>query len=188
MSIATIPLISFYNYDNSIFDYLNLPEGLDKDSFIYLLLQRYGEFEIMYTDFDFVKESIKYWSIANQSNFKRLYDTISAEYNPIENYDRYEDILDTSKSSGNIGSNSTNNEKVSGYDSNELVDNSENKTNSATNSSSNAENKHTAHIHGNIGVTTSSAMQKEVLALYKANNIYSIIAEMFAEEYLILVY
>lgn len=188
MSISMITLISFYNYDDTLFDNLVLPSEMDREAFIFLLLQRFGEFEVTYTDFDFLKNSIGYWSRSNQETFKRLYETISAQYNPIENYDRYEEIEDINVSNSKINSIGNSLDKVSGYDSEQMENASSNKNDSLTDSNSNGTNTHNAHIHGNIGITTSSQMQSEVLSLYKKENIYMMICELFASEYLILVY
>lgn len=55
----------------------------------------------------------------------------------------------------------------------------------ATNNESN--DSHSGHMYGNIGVTTSTAMIKEVLELYDFD-LYKFIADKFAHELLIMVY
>ena len=47
--------------------------------------------------------------------------------------------------------------------------------------------EHSAHMYGNIGVTTSTAMIKEVLEVYDFD-LYKFIADKFANELLILIY
>lgn len=93
MSLLTVERL--YNYDNTLFDGFNVPEGLVKQIAIDAILMRTRELEILYPDFTYMKNRITIWSNKYQINWKKLYDTTVLEYNPIENYDRMEDWTDT---------------------------------------------------------------------------------------------
>lgn len=93
MSLLTVE--GLYNYDNTLFDGFNVPEGLVKQIAIDAILMRTRELEILYPDFTYMKNRITIWSNKYQINWKKLYDTTVLEYNPIENYDRVEDWTDT---------------------------------------------------------------------------------------------
>lgn len=93
MSLLTVE--GLYNYDNTLFDGFNVPEGLVKEIAINAILMRTRELEILYPDFSYMKNRITIWSNKYQINWKKLYDTTVLEYNPIENYDRMEDWTDT---------------------------------------------------------------------------------------------
>lgn len=93
MSLLTVE--GLYNYDNTLFDGFNVPEGLVKQIAIDAILMRTRELEILYPDFSYMKNRITIWSNKYQINWKKLYDTTVLEYNPIENYDRIEDWTDT---------------------------------------------------------------------------------------------
>lgn len=93
MSLLTVE--GLYNYDNTLFDGFNVPEGLVKQIAIDAILMRTRELEILYPDFNYMKNRITIWSNKYQINWKKLYDTTVLEYNPIENYDRVEDWTDT---------------------------------------------------------------------------------------------
>ena len=93
MSLLTVE--GLYNYDNTLFDGFNVPEGLVKQIAIDAILMRTRELEILYPDFNYMKNRITIWSNKYQINWKKLYDTTVLEYNPIENYDRMEDWTDT---------------------------------------------------------------------------------------------
>lgn len=93
MSLLTVE--GLYNYDNTLFDGFNVPEGLVKQIAIDVILMRTRELEILYPDFTYMKNRITIWSNKYQINWKKLYDTTVLEYNPIENYDRMEDWTDT---------------------------------------------------------------------------------------------
>ena len=93
MSLLTVE--GLYNYDNTLFDGFNVPEGLIKQIAIDAILMMTRELEILYPDFNYMKNRITIWSNKYQINWKKLYDTTVLEYNPIENYDRVEDWTDT---------------------------------------------------------------------------------------------
>lgn len=93
MSLLTVE--GLYNYDDTLFNGFNVPEGLVKQIAIDTILMRTRELEILYPDFTYMKNRITIWSNKYQINWKKLYDTTVLEYNPIENYDRMEDWTDT---------------------------------------------------------------------------------------------
>lgn len=93
MSLLTVE--GLYNYDDTLFDGFNVPEGLVKQIAIDAILMRTRELEILYPDLNYMKTRIAIWSNKYQINWKKLYDTTVLKYNPIENYDRMEDWTDT---------------------------------------------------------------------------------------------
>lgn len=188
VSLLSLTLISFYNYDNTLFDNLVLPDEIDRDALIYLLLQRYGEFDLIYTDLDFLKVSFGYWSKSHQVTFEKWLDGFKAEYNPIENYDRIEEITDYGHNSNSNHSNASNLNRRSGYNNNNMVDDSGNSSDSSFNGEGDYTNTHNARIHGNIGVTTAPKMLEEMFKLYGQHNIYTMICDLFADEYMIRLY
>lgn len=95
MSTATRwTLIGMQEYETTLFDTLELPEGYDKQTFIDSLLLEHGEKCVLYTDPDFMKYSIGIWSRKWRLELTRIYEALTAEYNPLYNYDRFEEISD----------------------------------------------------------------------------------------------
>lgn len=107
MSSATMTLIGMYNWDNTLFDNLQVPDGIDKATLIDSILIRSGEFEVLYSDFDFMKFSIGAWSRKWYPTLERWIDALSITYNPLENYDRQEEWTDKRDISGNESGNSS---------------------------------------------------------------------------------
>ena len=91
MSSAKMTLIGMYNYDQTIFNELVMPDGIDKDLFINSLLMQGGEFEVLYPDPDFMKTSIKIWSTKWYRTFAEWLRGTQQRWNPIYNYDRFEE-------------------------------------------------------------------------------------------------
>jgi len=94
MASSKMTLIGMYNWDDTIFSELLLPTGIDKDLFINSLLLQGGEFEVLYPDPNFMKNAIKIWGMKWFRTFAEWLKGTQAEWNPIYNYDRYEDARD----------------------------------------------------------------------------------------------
>lgn len=97
-TMQRMTLIGLYNYeqtfDRDLFANLSLPEGYDKPTFINSLLLEHGEKCVLYTDPDFFMQAIGMWSSKYSLELSRIHEALTAEYNPIWNYDRYEDWSD----------------------------------------------------------------------------------------------
>lgn len=89
---ATISLLGLYNYDNSILDGLTLPSNFTADELTALktnLLMETAEFELLYSDFDFLKYAITQWCEKRKSTWEWLKNTQDYTYNPLENVDMH---------------------------------------------------------------------------------------------------
>lgn len=102
-----LTLIGFYNYDATLFDGLVLPEGYDKELFINSLLLEHGEKLVLYSDPNFMKNAIEMWGRKWSLELGRIYEALTAEYNPLHNYDRYEEYKDTIKGEAHSGRKTT---------------------------------------------------------------------------------
>lgn len=101
---ASLSIYGLYEYNTQIFDNLTLPEGMEKDDLIPLILSECSDFALIYPNYDFMKMLIGIWSNNEQQIWKRLYESELIEFNPIENYDRYESLTRaiTSNSKGSL--------------------------------------------------------------------------------------
>lgn len=108
MSLAKITINAFNSYTNgSIFDTLTLPDGIDRDLVIDNIILEAGEFELVYSNPDFMKSAIGVWSDKYYRTFQKWIDALNIEYAPLENYDRKEEWEDNNTSSNN-GNSATN--------------------------------------------------------------------------------
>lgn len=94
MASAKWTLMGMYDYDNTIFNDMILPTGIDADLFKSSLLIEKGEFEVLYPNPVFMKQAVKVWSSKWYRTFKEWLKGTEAEWNPIYNYDRYEEGWD----------------------------------------------------------------------------------------------
>ena len=104
MSQAKITLIGIENYlnpDHSVFEKIQLPEGIDKDTMIGAILMRCQEFELLYSDPYFLQDAVSIWSRKNYRTFDKWVKALDIEYDPLFNYDRTEEYTDTHSGSFN---------------------------------------------------------------------------------------
>ena len=129
---SKITLIGMYNFDNTLFDKLVFPAGIDRDLAINRILNKSEEFEVLYSDFEYLKDRIGIWGEIWERTFDKWIKALSIDYEPLNNYDRTEIFTDThareyadgqsekSKSSSNTAtgsqSSSTTEQDVSAYD------------------------------------------------------------------------
>ena len=85
-----INTLAFYHWDESLFQYLQVPEGVSKDDTVASILLESSEFPCVIANFDTLKYSIGLWSRHRLPIWQHLQDTTQYDYNPIENYDRHE--------------------------------------------------------------------------------------------------
>lgn len=95
MASAKMTLIGMNDYDNDLFHNLIFPDGIDKDLFIDTLILKAGEFEVLYPSPDFMKRAIGVWSNKWYRTFAEWLRGTQATWNPIHNYDRFEQIEDS---------------------------------------------------------------------------------------------
>ena len=95
MTTPLMSIIALYNWDNTIFDFFNVPEPLDKEELENNLMIELGELSVIYSEPTFLKWAIGQWSNKQSPIWKKLYDTTLYEYNPIHNKDYTEYYDDT---------------------------------------------------------------------------------------------
>lgn len=189
-------LYGMYQYDPTLFDGVVLPDGMDKTLMVNQIIRQSGDLFPYYQVPPQVKTAITEWFTRRKDNFNKLWQGFTAEYNPIENYDRQEDSTETPNITHTLSNSgqdaSTNEADVQGYNGTDYVPNSRTKS-SGTSSTNGTDTEsgtrtYTSRIHGNIGVTTSAQMLAGELALRKSMDIYAIIAAEFETDNLIQVY
>ena len=236
MTSAVITLIGIersLSYENrSVFDDIVLPSGIDKDTLVNTIKLQAGSFEMLYSDPIFLTASINIWSKGWLETWKKWVEALAAEYDPIENYNRYEDLKiehsgsdnrsgrtqssdnrsgsNTQNGSMNESNSSTSTDQVSAFNSSSFQDKDKNTSSGSGNTTSNSSgsftdnnigniqnseqgtdqytDKHTNHIHGNIGVLTNQSMVESEIRLREDYNIYRLISDLFIKEFCIMTY
>ena len=97
--MAKLTVLGMYDYDNTLFDNLTLPEGIEKDLAVDQILLRSAEFEALYSDPRFMKFAIGRWGKTHYRTFEKWITVLNKEYEPLWNYDRTEESRDEDRKS-----------------------------------------------------------------------------------------
>ena len=185
--VATLSLLGLYSFRGDILDDFKLPDGIDRDDFIEMLLFDTAELELLTPDPDIMKQLLGRWSNVRVNAWSKMLDTETVEYNPIHNYDRQEDWVDDSSGSvKNSGSNITD-LSVAGFNESDMADRERTVQTAGTGAATTEQRRHTGRIAGNIGVTTTQQMLESERDFRKYSTVYAIIDE-FKERFCLLVY
>lgn len=173
-----VSIMGLWRYNPDVFKNLRLPAGVDPDILIPDLVSECSDFPLLYPDYDFMQMMIGVWSEKEQGIWEAMQRSVELEYNPIENYDRYENISrsvtgETSSESESAvtrkddaeGStidsrtafNSIEPREAARTESSTGTEGSTDSTGSSSGTSSGTETVE-SHMHGNIGVTTAAQM------------------------------
>lgn len=211
-----LSVAGLYHMDNTIFDSMQLPAGLDRNTVVDGIIQDCMELEILYPNPEALKVMIGIWSRRELPTWNRIYNAEQAEYNPIENYDRQQkDTRKTADSGADTSASTASSEtdttgslnrallhKYAAFDSGTLADQtSDTETSSSTGGEETSQtvNNTLTHgkktdetfesrIHGNIGVTTSQQMLESELTLAPKINTINYVVNSFKMRFCILVY
>jgi len=193
-----------YQYDPTLFDDIELPEAVDKEVLVNVIMKSSGELFPYHQVPAQLKLNITFWFRRMKYNFGRLAEAMTIEYSPVENYDRYEDSESNIKPLSTRHSqtvttpdvSTTITGKKSSFDSSAFQNHDQSVTSQegsdTVTSKSWGEGEDTTnfstHVHGNIGVTTAMQTIKEEYALRLNYDFYCDIAKRFEKEFLIQVY
>ena len=210
--MANLTLMGLYNYDDTLFNQLEVPAGVDKQLLIDNILMECAELEVVYSNYHFIKWAIGRWSSKEMAVWNKLKELFELEYNPIWNVDGTEEesitrALDRStNSSGNINNassvstNTTNTHGVTGFDSEDYANAERDIVDGTTGSTSNTDTSDLGSQKdletittkktrgGNIGVTMTQTMASEELKIRPKLNIYNYITESFKSRFCLLIY
>lgn len=186
---ASLSIYGLYTYDNTLFDNMVLPSAFttqEKDDTIFSILETCSDLALLYPDFDFMKMLIGVWSRNELHIWTKMLESERIEFNPIENYDRYETLTRTTQgasseedrrqsastgqgsrtdrgSSGSTGANVGTTEGVAGqtaYDSDTIKDTS--RSAGETQSSSTSSEQHTGEAVENSAAQAAESGTRSV--------------------------
>lgn len=210
---AGVSVLGLYGYDSGLFDLLELPEGVTRETVISRILITCANLPCMYTNPEFVKVAIQIWSRSHIWAWQKLQASTQFVYNPIWNKDGT--IIETTEygahtvtenrgqrqTTENRGQRETTSEdKIAGFNSAEYsnadkstvtdaaaIDSTTEAAAIDTTTEAAREDTTTRTEQGNIGITTTQQMIKEEREISDFS-IYDYIAQDFKREFCILVY
>ena len=175
---AKLSALGLYRWNHNLFEDMVLPEGMNKDEVIYAILEETAELEILYSDPDYLQESIGHWSAARLQSWEKMQAAITAEYNPIWNKDGT--VTETHELGARHG---TGISEVTAFNTDQYHPNER-----STADQDPAKDVYTRIEQGNIGVTKSQEMVDDEMKLRIRWNMISVIVSDFKNKYCLMVY
>lgn len=129
---------------------------IDGDFTEHYVKKHFGNVFCYYDNTNDLKKDFDFYNSVHGEDVIKLFEGLAVEYNPIENYDGYEDTtIDHTGTVGNVGSADTTT-KVSAYDSEDFVDSGFSEGGTSNTTTYNNTDTTTTHRHGNLGIRTSA--------------------------------
>lgn len=104
---SRLSVLGLFNYNDKLFELLEVPRGVEKELVIDRILMTCAEYEVLFPSWDYMHYIIGRWSRMRADVWARLYRTTQFEYDPIYNYNRYEEWTDDRKGQSSGTSKST---------------------------------------------------------------------------------
>lgn len=164
------------DYDNTIFDNMVVPAGIDLADVVDHIIYKYGDTPLFSPDPSIIKFYIGRWSKRRMFLWERFKKVIETEYQPLENYDRYD------KGSVSFKPNTTYERTISADNATSYQPDS--KDLRAGTDTTDSE----LHSHGNIGVTSAQQMLNQELDVIPRLDLIDYIADDFKAEFCLLMY
>lgn len=173
---TTVSVLGMYTYNPRLFDGVSLPEGMDKNVLVSQLTAQLAELELLYNDPDIIQQLITAWAAASLPNWKKLWQAMTDDYDPLHNYDRTEEW----EESGN-GTSSQQGSNVGFDHPGELA------LATGTEIAAKNANQRKGRAYGNIGVTTSADMIRGEMSI-RNQTVYDMIINDFKARFCLGVY
>ena len=152
---ATLSVLGLYHWDNTLFDLMTLPQGMNKDTVIDFILSECSDMEVLYPNPEVLKNLIGVWSHTEQYTWDKLYKTLLFEYNPIDNYDRTETRNLESSARGTSADSGTDT-RTSADSGTDTVTSTDSGTDTATSTDSGSETKTSTDSGSDTATSTDS--------------------------------
>lgn len=211
---ATMSVIGLKQYNQYLFDDMVLPADLTRSVVINNIIYTCAELEVIYPDPYFMQFAIGEWSKKELPIWEKVREMETADYNPIENYDRYDNEVEStdreresnksdvinSLSNANSTTNSksgetrvntaTNLDKVAGFNTETLATNAQTTSSNTDNASTDDETTVESESNGASTQTThdkGNDAENRVKSLHSHGNIgVTTVATMIKEQLSVL--
>lgn len=150
--MSRLTLFGMYDYDPTLFDGLVMPTRFNHDDVVNVILEKCGDLYPYYQVPSWLKNNMTVWARRMYHQFERMIDVLYEDYDPLENYNRYENSTDTPRETVTTTHSGSDSETHSGTD---TETNSGTDTNTETNSGTD-----TKTIQTGLGSTTTASGNK----------------------------
>lgn len=182
--MSTLSIRALYKYDPTIFQFMQLPETIAKQTLINRIITEYAELEVLYPDPEVMKDALAYWSLSHLKNWNRMELVLNEEYDPFINIKR--DEVRTIVQDRDLTSDATGSTGVAAWNSDDFEPRSS-QNSTATDTGKVTTTEH-FHVEGDSAITDAQDVLKKEMEVRKAFNLYDIIMRDFKKAFLIEIY
>jgi len=186
--MATMSLWAMYQWDKTLFDGLQVPSGISKDTVINNLLMESAELEVLYTDYDFLKQAITYWSDSRQRAWNMIQKVMYEEYDPFINIKRDEVrtiVQDRNLTTDNDGSNTLN---TNAWNNDDPVQREQQVVDTTTTNTGNITTTEHFHVEGDSAITDAQDVAVKEFKLRADYDLIRYIINDFKKRFCLLIY
>lgn len=187
---AWLSLITLYNYNNELFDNMVLPPEIDKETLVNNLLMELGEFEVLYSDYEFMKFAITEWSKKRLHTWTKLSNIMFDDYDPFINIKRDEvRTIETDRNLTNktIGKNATNTNAWDDH-SDDGVQRSVSKDDITSNDTGTTKTVETFHLEGDSAITDVQDVARKEFEMRLQYDMMNYIISDFKNRFCLMIY
>lgn len=188
---ARISTLGLYSYDPTLFSKMELPEEIDRDSFINYLLLQTSELPLLYGDADFMKNMIGIWSANRIGTWERMARVLYEDYDPFINIKRDEERTETETRdlvSQGEASSSTRND-VNAWEQEQSPTTGSNTSDSSSVANTGTITRHeTYHLEGDSAITDAQDVARKEIQMRQQFNLINIIINEFKNEFCLNIY
>lgn len=176
---ARISTLGLYSYDPTLFDNMELPEQIDRSSFVNYLLLQTSELPLLYGDGDFMKNMIGVWSANRIGAWKKMALVLYEDYDPFVNIKRDEErTTTTTRDLAN-----TYETKVNAWDQTQSDRDSSSGTDTGT-----VTTHEKYHLEGDSAITDAQDVARKEIQMRQQFNLINIIINEFKTEFCLNIY
>ena len=183
--IATVTIQGLYRFNNHLFDGLTVPEGVVKNDAIGAILRTVADLPSLYADPGFLQEYIENWAKTRLETWTKIYEALTAEYNPFEDYGTTE-RGSLSRDAGRTRDRDSN-EYVQGFETSKGLTNS-GKVSEGIDESEDENREYESEKSGNSGRHTKQEALVAEIEMRNSFNIYEYIANDFKQNFCLQIY
>lgn len=187
---SILSVYGLYEYDNTLFDKMVVPNVINKDILVNNVLLETAELEVLYADIDVLRNAIGEWSKRRLHAWQRMADVLYEDYNAFINIKRDEertitqtrDLANTNNSNAKNNVNAWDDTTIDGVLRDTSIINSDG-TDTGT-----ITTHETFHVEGDSAITDAQDVLRKEMEVRIEYDLYNYIIKEFIERFCLLVY
>lgn len=182
--MAKMTVLGLYQADPGLFQYMLIPDELEKSALVSNILMECGTLEVMYPDAAFMEEALGFWSQSRLHTWDRMQTVLYEDYDPFINIKR--DELRTITQTRDLHGTSSSVDSVAAWNEVEPTQRANSKGEGSDTGTVTTEEHF--HVEGDSAITDAQDVLRKEMEVRIKYDMYRIIADEFRKQFCLLVY